>query len=60
MSDNAQARAELQTFLQALASYTDHVARKPKATFEEYHESLMAPVSGNAARQAAKAAAQGR
>ncbi|HTT21154.1 MAG TPA: hypothetical protein VMS18_10740 [Candidatus Binatia bacterium] len=60
MSDNAQVLVEMQTFLQALASYPDHVARKPKATFTEYHESLMAPASSSPGRLTAKAAAQGR
>ena len=58
MSDNAQVRVEIETFLQALASYADHVAKEPKAPFEEYHVSLMAPVAGSGPR--AKAAAQGR
>jgi len=60
MSDNAQVLVEMRTFLQALASYPDHVARKPKATFAEYHESLMAPASGSSVGPTAKAAAQGR
>ena len=58
MSDNAHVRVEIETFLQALASYADHVAKEPRTTFEEYHVSLMAPATGSGAR--AKAAAQGR
>jgi hypothetical protein len=46
MSGNEQVRVEIQTFLQALASYADRVARDPKVTFEQYHVSLMAPASG--------------
>lgn len=60
LSDNAKVRAEMETFLQALASYADHVARDPKATFEEYHVSLMGSPSDAGSRPAAKAAAQGR
>ena len=60
MSDNAKVRVEIETFLQALTSYADHVAKMPKATFEEYHVSLMAPASGTGPRPAARAAAQGR
>ena len=60
MSDNAKVRVEIETFLQALTSYADHVAKVPKATFEEYHGSLMEPASGSTSRPAARAAAQGR
>ena len=60
VSDNARVRVEMETFLQALASYADQVAREPKTTFEEYHVRLMAPVSSTASRPVAKAAAQGR
>ncbi len=60
LSDNAQVRVEMETFLKALASYTEHVSKKPKTTFEEYHGSLMSPASGTGPRPAAKAAAQGR
>ena len=60
VSDNAKVRVEIETFLQALASYADHAAKEPKATFEEYHVSLMPPAGGEGSRPAAKAAAQGR
>ena len=60
MSENAKVRVEMETFLEALASYADHVAKEPKATFEEYHVSLMEPASSAGVRPAAKAAAQGR
>jgi hypothetical protein len=60
VSDNAKVRVEMETFLKALASYADHVAKDPKATFEQYHVSLMAPASGTGSRPAARAAAQGR
>ena len=60
LSDNAKVRTEMETFLEALASYADYAAREPKATFEEYHVSLMAPTSGAGSRPTAKAAAQGR
>jgi hypothetical protein len=60
VSDNAKVRVEMQTFVQALASYADHVAKEPKTTFEEYHVRLMTPVSGAGLRPVAKAAAQGR
>jgi hypothetical protein len=58
MSGNEQVRAEIQTFLQALASYADRVAREPKVTFQEHHGSLM--LSASPTKLAAKAAAQGR
>jgi hypothetical protein len=60
LSDNAKVRVEIETFLQALASYADHVAKEPSTTFEQYHGSLMAPESGGGSRPPAKAAAQGR
>ncbi len=48
MWGNEQVRVEMQTFLQALASYTSRVASDPKVTFEEYHVSLMTlPSSGS-------------
>ena len=40
MSGNEQVRIEMQTFLQALASYPDHFAVNPQITFEQYHSSL--------------------
>lgn len=43
MSGNDQVRVEMQTFLQALASYVDRAADDPELTFEEHHVSLMAP-----------------
>lgn len=43
MSGNDQVRVEMQTFLQALASYVDRAAHDPELTFEEFHVSLMAP-----------------
>lgn len=43
MSGNEQVRAEMQTFLLALASYADRVARDPEVTFEEHRASLMEP-----------------
>lgn len=58
MSGNEQVRVEIQTFLQALASYADRVASDPKVTFEEYHVSLMAPV-GAASLPMARAARVG-
>jgi len=60
MSGNDQVRVEMQTFLQALASYADRVAKDPDVSFEEHHVSLMAPSYGSGQRLAAKAAAQGR
>jgi hypothetical protein len=60
LSDNAKVRVEIETFLKALASYADHVAKEPKATFEQYHGSLMEPASGAGSHPGAKAAAQGR
>jgi hypothetical protein len=59
LSDNAKVRVEIETFLQALVSYADHVAKDPRTTFEQYHGSLMAPASGGGSRPSAKAAAQG-
>ena len=43
MSGNDQVRVEMQTFLQALASYVDRAAHDPELTFEDFHVSLMAP-----------------
>jgi hypothetical protein len=43
MSRNECVRAEIQTFLQAIASYADRVAHDPGITFEEHHGSLMGP-----------------
>lgn len=58
MSSNEQVRAEIQTFLKALDSYADRVAKEPKVTFEQHHVSLMP--SASPTRPVAKAAAQGR
>lgn len=41
MSANEQVRSEIQTFMQALISYPDRVARDPEVTFEDYCSSLM-------------------
>lgn len=41
MSRNECVRVEIQSFLQALSSYADRVARDPEVTFEEHHVSLM-------------------
>ncbi len=43
MSGNEQVRVEMQTFLQAIASYAERVADDPRITFEEHHVSLMVP-----------------
>jgi len=43
ITGNEEVRVEIRTFLQALASYADRVARDPGVTFEEHHVSLMAP-----------------
>ncbi len=43
MTGNEEVRVEIQTFLQALASYADRVAHDPRVTFEEHHVSLMMP-----------------
>ena len=56
MSGNEQVRAEIQTFLQALTSYADRVARDPKVTFEEHRVSLMETASGAGSQPMAKAA----
>jgi hypothetical protein len=45
MSGNDQVRVEMQTFLQALASYAARATAEPKVTFEQHHVSLMAPRS---------------
>jgi hypothetical protein len=50
MSRNECVRVEIQTFLQALASYADRVACDPEITFEEYHGSLMRPARTTASR----------
>jgi len=41
MTGNEQVRVEMQTFLQALASYPDRFAINPRMTFEEYRSSLV-------------------
>ena len=56
MSGNEQVRAEMQTFLLALTSYADRVARDPKVTFEEHRVSLMETTSGVGSQPMAKAA----
>ena len=50
MTRNECVRAEIQTFLQALASYADRVACDPEITFEEHHGSLMRPARTTASR----------
>jgi hypothetical protein len=45
MSGNDQVRVEIETFLQALASYPDRFARDPRVTFDEYRLSLVASVA---------------
>ncbi len=50
MSGNEQVLVEMQTFLQALASYADRVANDPEITFEDYHVSLMMPLRAAATR----------
>jgi hypothetical protein len=42
MSGNEQVRAEIQSFLRALASYPDRFAADPRVTFDEYRLSLVA------------------
>lgn len=39
---NEQVRVEIQTFMQALASYTDRAALDPRITFEQHYISLIA------------------
>jgi len=43
LAGNERVRVEMQTFMQALASYADRVAHDPEITFEEHHGSLMIP-----------------
>jgi hypothetical protein len=59
MSGNEQVRAEIQTFLLALASYAERVARDPKVTFEQHHVSLMEPSTVAESQPLAKAARTG-
>ena len=59
MSGNDQVRAEMQTFLLALASYADRVADDPKITFEQHRVSLMEPSIGGGSQPMAKAARSG-
>jgi hypothetical protein len=59
MSGNEQVRAEMQSFLLALASYADRVARDPKVTFEQHHVSLMEPPVAGGWQPLAKAARSG-
>lgn len=54
MSGNEHVRVEMQTFLQALASYADRFATDPKLTFEEHHTSLMIPTRTAVSRAAAR------
>lgn len=51
MTGNEQVRVEMQTFLQALASYVDHAAHDPGLTFEEHHVSLMTPSRSSSTTQ---------
>jgi len=44
MSGNEQVLVEIQTFLQALASYPDRFAVNPRMTFDQYRSSLAASV----------------
>ena len=59
MSGNEQVRAEIQTFLLALTSYAERVARDPKVTFEQHHVSLMEPSTAAGSQPLAKAARTG-
>jgi hypothetical protein len=59
MSGNEQVRAEMQTFLLAMASYADRVAQDPKLTFEQHHVSLMEPSISAGSQPLAKAARSG-
>lgn len=40
MSDNRKVEAEMQLFLEALASYPEQFAADPRLTFEEHRSSL--------------------
>jgi hypothetical protein len=60
MADNEQVRAEIQTFLQALASYPERFRANPRLTFDDYRLSLIAawpaaPAESLPARAKAKA-----
>jgi hypothetical protein len=59
MSGNEQVRAEIQTFLLALASYADRVARDPEITFEQHRVSLMEPSMTDGSQPLAEAARSG-
>lgn len=43
MQTNETVRAEMQTFLAALASYPDRFAANPRISFEQHWGSLMMP-----------------
>ena len=43
MSSNELVRVEMQSFLEALASYPDRFATNPRMTFEQYRSSLADP-----------------
>ena len=40
MSDNKKVEAEIQSFLEALASYPERFATDPRLTFEQHRSSL--------------------
>jgi hypothetical protein len=49
--DDAQARVEIQRYLQALASYPDRFARDPDISFEKHLYSLMGVRQSSSRRQ---------
>ena len=49
MQSNETVRAEMQTFLAALASYPDRFAINPRISFEQHWGSLMMPLRSPAA-----------
>ena len=50
-SGNEQVRAEIQCYLQALASYPDRFAEDPDITFKKHLFTLVAPVQGSPRRR---------
>lgn len=45
MQGNETVRAEMQTFVEALASYADRFATNPRISFEQHRTSLLLPVA---------------
>jgi hypothetical protein len=59
MQGNETVRAEMQTFVEALASYADRFAANPRLSFEQHRNNLMLPMAGMPAASPRKRVDQG-